>query len=69
MTLTKEEQRGIKKLEKRKNDVEVVIMIEDKLSKLCIMNRIERIILNWATTMSRKILRKDEQKLRRGRRY
>ena len=39
--LTIEEQRGLKKLEKRKNDGEIVITMTDKSSKMCVMKREE----------------------------
>ena len=39
MNLTREEMRGLKKLEKRKQDGEIVIINTDKSSKLCVMKR------------------------------
>ena len=37
--LTLSEQRGLKKLEKRKNEGEIVVIMTDKSSKMCIMKR------------------------------
>ena len=37
--LTKQERRGLKSLEKRKKDGEIIITMTDKSSKLCIMKR------------------------------
>ena len=37
--LTVEEQRGLKKLERRKNEGEIVIITTDKSSKMCVMRR------------------------------
>ena len=37
--LTLSEQRGVRKIEKRKNDGEVVVIMTDKSSKMCIMKR------------------------------
>ena len=39
--LTIEEQRGLKKLEKRKNDGEIVITMTEKSSKMCVLKREE----------------------------
>ena len=37
--LTREQQRGLKKLEKRKNNGEIAIIMTDKSSKMCVMRR------------------------------
>ena len=37
--LTGKEMRGLRKLEKRKNEGEIVIIMTDKSSKLCVMTR------------------------------
>ena len=37
--LTREQQRGLKKLEKRKNNGEITITMTDKSSKMCMMRR------------------------------
>ena len=43
--LTKEETRGLKKLEKRKQEGEIVVIMTDKSSKLCVMKRSDYLLL------------------------
>ena len=43
--ITQEELRGLKKLEKRKNDGEIVIITTDKSSKMCVMRREDYLLL------------------------
>ena len=38
-SLTKEEMRGLRKLEKRKSNGDIVVILTDKSSKLCIMKK------------------------------
>ena len=60
MNLTREEMRGLKKLEKRKQDGEIVIINTDKSSKLCVMKREDYLVLGEAHVGKDRVIEREE---------
>ena len=58
--LTKEEMRGIRKLEKRKQAGEIVIIMTDKSSKLCVMKRSDYLLLGEVHVGKDTVIERDE---------
>ena len=58
--LTQEEMRGIRKLEQRKNSGELVVIMTDKSSKLCVMKRSDYLLLGEEHVGKDKIIERTE---------
>ena len=58
--LTKEEERGLMKLQKRKNNGEIVIALTDKSSKMCIMKKDDYLLLGEDHVGKDRVIDRDE---------